>query len=52
MITALGMQSTDKMLQNETNPSSAAPSVRKWQPDEEEGVMENLELQIWRIFYV
>ena len=30
------------MLQNETNPRSVAPSVWKWQPNEQEGVMENL----------
>ena len=44
VITALSMQSTDKMLQNETNPSSVATFVWKWEPDEEEGVIETLQI--------
>ena len=30
------------MLQNETNPKSVALSVWKWQPDEDQGVLENI----------
>ena len=30
------------MLQNETNPKSVALFVWKWQPDEDEGVLENI----------
>ena len=30
------------MLQNETNPKSVALFVWKWQPDEDQGVLENI----------
>ena len=43
-ISALGMQSTDNMLQNETNPSSVAAFVWQWEPDREEGVIETLQI--------
>jgi len=36
------MQSPNNKLQNETNPTSVAPLVWKWQPDEEQGVLENI----------
>ena len=38
------VQSSKKMLQNETNPSSVAVPMWKWQPDEEQGVMDNEKL--------
>ena len=36
------IQSLSNKLQNETNPTSVALIVWKWQPDEEEGVLENI----------
>ena len=36
------IQSPRNKLQNETYPTSVALFVWKWQPDEEEGVMENI----------
>ena len=36
------IQSPSNKLQNETNPTSVALFVWKWQPDEEEGVLENI----------
>ena len=36
------IQSPSNKLQNETNPTSVALIVWKWQPDEEEGVLENI----------
>ena len=30
------------MLQNETNPKSVALSIWKWQPNEDQGVLENI----------
>ena len=36
------IQSPNNELQNETNPTSVALFVWKWQPDEEQGVLENI----------
>ena len=36
------LQSPSNKLQNESNPTSVALFVLKWQPDEEEGVLENI----------
>ena len=37
------MKTRQKMLPNETNPKSVALSVWKWQPDEDQGVLEKKE---------
>ena len=50
-ISALGMQSTDNMLQNETNPSSVAAFVWQWEPGREEGVIETLQISSNLVFF-